>query len=68
LPEDTYWDDYAFYLLAVKAGVSVYKTDKYRMIHDLGTDHETVSGVRMQTSKKPWADNQLAELRQTLNI
>ena len=68
MPKETYWDDYVFYLLAVKAGVSIYKTDKYRMIHDLGADHETVSGLNMKGSLKPWADNQLAEIRQALQI
>jgi hypothetical protein len=63
-----YWCDWLFYLLAVKQGVKAYKTDNYRMIHDLGDDHETLSGNNSNAEKRGWADAQLAEIRQRLQI
>jgi hypothetical protein len=63
-----YWCDWLFYLLAVKRDVKAYKTDNYRMIHDLGDDHETLSGKNSNPEKRSWADTQLAEIRQRLEI
>jgi hypothetical protein len=63
-----YWSDWLFYLLAVKQGVKVYRTENYRMIHDLGDDHETLSGRNSDSSKRQWADDQLSQIRQTLGI
>jgi hypothetical protein len=68
VPADCYWGDFVFYLLAVKAGVKVIKTDNYRIIHDLGFDHETMSGQNSNSDKRAWADNQLAEIRERLEI
>jgi hypothetical protein len=38
------------------------------MIHDLGDDHETLSGKNSNPEKRSWADTQLAEIRQRLEI
>jgi len=68
IPKDTYWDDYVFYLLAVKANVKIYKTSNYRMVHDLGLDHETMSGMSSKTENKIKADQQLEQIRADLGI
>lgn len=68
VPDDAYWNDWIFYLLAVKAQVPVYKTNAYRIIHDLGDDHKTMSGRNSDPAKKAWADGQLAEIRKELEL
>ena len=60
---DVYWCDWLFYLKAVKEDVKVYKTDAYSMIHDLGDDHETMSGRNSDSAKRQWADEQLNTIR-----
>lgn len=66
--KEAYWNDMVFYLLAVKQGVKAYRTQNYRMIHDLGHDHETMSGAKSDPAKREWADAQLAEIRKELGI
>lgn len=63
-----YWCDWLFYLLAVKQGVKAYKTDNYRIIHDLGHDHETLSGTNSDSAKRAWADDQLNIIRAELRL
>jgi hypothetical protein len=63
-----YWCDWLFYLLAVQRGVKAYKTDNYRIIHDLGHDHETMSGTNSDSAKRQWADDQLARVRAELGL
>lgn len=63
-----YWCDWLFYLLAIQRGVKVYKTDNYRMIHDLGDDHETISGRNSDSAKRQWADEQLNTIRAELGL
>ena len=65
---EAYWCDYLFYLLAVKQEVKAYKTDNYRMIHDLGDDHETISGRNSDSAKRQWADEQLNTIRSELGL
>jgi hypothetical protein len=65
---EAYWSDWLFYLLAVKEGVKAYKTDNYRMIHDLGDDHETISGRNSDSAKRQWADEQFAKIRAELGL
>jgi hypothetical protein len=65
---DFYWNDWIFYLLAVKQGVKAYRTQNYRMIHDLGYDHETISGANSDNAKRALADQQLAKARQELGL
>ena len=66
--KEAYWNDVVFYLMAVKRGVKAYRTQNYRMIHDLGHDHETMSGVNSDSSKRAWADDQLLRIRQELGL
>jgi hypothetical protein len=66
IPSDCLWDDFAFYLILAKAGVAVYRTDNYRMIHDLGKDHETVSGYNRNLETATKANWELAKLREQL--
>lgn len=68
VPADCQWNDYVFYLLAAKAGVKVFRTDNYRMIHDLGDDHETISGRNANKQQVSWADSQLAAIRKDMAI
>ena len=68
LPDNCLWDDYVFYLLLAKSGVSVYRTDNYRMVHDLGTDHETVSGHKRNPDLAGESDAILAKIRQELEL
>jgi hypothetical protein len=63
-----YWNDWLFYLLAVKRGVKAYRTQNYRMIHDLGDDHETISGRNSDSAKRQWADEQLNTIRAELGL
>jgi hypothetical protein len=63
-----YWCDWLFYLLAVQRGVKAYKTDNYRIIHDLGHDHETLSGTNSDSAKRQWADDQLNTIRAELGL
>lgn len=66
--QEAYWNDMVFYLLAVKREVKAYRTQNYRMIHDLGNDHETMSGVNSDSAKRSWADDQLVRIRAELGI
>jgi hypothetical protein len=68
MPKDIYHDDYLFYLLAAKANVRVHKTSNYRIIHDLGDDHETLSGRNADQEKIAFANTQIAEVRQSLGL
>jgi hypothetical protein len=45
MPADLRWNDHAFYVLCVKNGAKPYFANTTRMIHDLGTNHQTISGV-----------------------
>ena len=68
IPKPCLWDDYVFYLLLAKANVKVYKTDNYRMIHDLGVDHETVSGLNRNPDEARKADETLARIIAELGL
>jgi hypothetical protein len=68
MPKDIYHDDYLFYLLAAKENVKVYKTSSYRLIHDLGDDHQTLSGKNADQEKVAFANAQIARLRQELGL
>ena len=68
IPKPCLWDDYVFYLLLAKANVKVYKTDNYRMIHDLGVDHETVSGYNRNADKAVEANRILDKVRRELEL
>jgi hypothetical protein len=68
IPKPCLWDDYVFYLLLAKANVKVYRTDNYRMIHDLGVDHETVSGYNRNADKAVEANRILDKVRRDLEL
>jgi hypothetical protein len=68
IPKDCLWDDFVFYLILAKAGVPVYRTDNYRMIHDLGEDHETLSGYNRNQQAAAKGYQALTELRQELGL
>ena len=68
IPDPCIWDDYVFYLLLVKSGVKVYRTDGFRMVHDLGLDHQTMSGLHRDPNQAGRGDENLAQLRDELGI
>ena len=68
IPKPCLWDDYVFYLLLAKANVKVYRTDNYRMIHDLGVDHETISGYNRNADKAVEANRILDKFRRELEL
>lgn len=67
IPNDCVWDDTLFYLLLIKNNVSVYKTNNLRMMHDLGFDRQTISGVNRDPGKAAQADEQLNRYKMLLN-
>lgn len=68
IPSDLRWNDYAFYLLALKRNVRLYRASTTRMIHDLGTNHETVSGMRRDSSQDALADQQIQDFIRSLEL
>ena len=68
IPNTCLWDDYVFYLLLAKADVKIHRTDNYRMIHDLGYDHETISGVNRNQDKSAETEKTFLEIRERLKI
>lgn len=68
MPDDVYHDDYLFYLLAAKANVKVHKTSNYRLIHDLGETHQTLSGRNANPEKLAYANAQILRLRAELGL
>jgi hypothetical protein len=68
IPEDCHWNDYVWYLLLAKHEVQPEITNNLRMIHDLGHNHETMSGVNMNPNTRTMADSQLAKIRSQLGI
>jgi hypothetical protein len=56
---EIYWSDWAFYMKAAKAGVKVYQTDTMRIIFNVGTDHQTRSGVLLDPETRQWANDQI---------
>lgn len=68
IPSDTHWNDYLWYLLLAREGVSYYETNNLRMIHDLGHDHKTMSGVNLDYETRAMADAQLSRARAKLGV
>jgi hypothetical protein len=68
IPNPCVWDDYVFYLLLAKANVRIYQTDNYRMIHDLGYNHETISGISRNQEKAAQAQEEFSQIRKELEI
>lgn len=68
MPSDLRWNDYAFYLLAVKHNVKTYKASTTRMIHDLGTNHETISGMKRDSSHDRAAASQIQNFISALEM
>lgn len=68
IPEDCHWNDYVWYLLLAKHEVKPHITNNLRMIHDLGNNHETMSGLNMNPETRVKADNQLARIRAELGL
>jgi len=68
IPDPCIWDDYVFYLLLVKSGVRVYRTNNFRMIHDLGLDHQTMSGLNRDPDEARKADETLTRIVAELGL
>lgn len=57
--DDVWWHDWALWLRFVKAGIRTFETKHIGLILDLGRDHVTRSGVRLEASKR---DEAMAEI------
>ena len=67
-PDDLRWNDYAFYLLALKRNVRPFMATTTRMIHDLGSNHQTVSGVLRDTTHDAMANQQIEKFIQEIGL
>lgn len=68
MPQDLRWNDHAFYLLCLKENVRIYRATTTRMIHDLGYNHQTVSGINRDVSKDSEAQYQMAAFIESLGL
>ena len=58
---EIYWSDWAFYMKCAKAGVKVFHSDIVRIVFDEGANHQTQSGIRLDSATRSWADAQIRE-------
>ena len=68
MPANLRWNDHAFYILCAKNNVKVYRANTTRMVHDLGHNHVTISGVRRDSGADAEASRQIAEFIQSLGL
>jgi hypothetical protein len=68
IPKNLRWNDWAFYGLCVKNNVNIYQAQTTRMIHDLGTGHQTISGVNRDSSQDQIANQELYAFLDSLSI
>jgi hypothetical protein len=68
MPSDLRWNDHAFYVLCMKNNAKPYFANTTRMIHDLGTNHQTISGVRRDSSHDFEASKQLRHFIESLGL
>jgi hypothetical protein len=68
IPPNLRWNDNAFYALCVKNNIQVYRAKTTRMIHDLGTNHQTISGVNRDMSQDRQAYSEANAYIESLGI
>jgi hypothetical protein len=64
----TIWDDWELYIRCVVAGAKPYHSKTVRIIHDLGYDHETLSGVNRNSQNDQIGNAYIAKVRQELGL
>jgi hypothetical protein len=64
----TIWDDWELYIRCVVAGAKPYHANTVRIIHDLGYNHKTLSGVNRDASNDQIGGAYIAKVRQELGI
>ena len=64
----TIWDDWELYIRCVVAGAKPYHANTVRIIHDLGYDHETLSGVKRNSQNDEIGNAYIAKVRQELGL
>lgn len=64
----TIWDDWELYIRCVAAGAKPYHANTVRIIHDLGYDHETLSGVKRNSQNDEIGNAYIAKVRQELGL
>lgn len=62
----TYFDDWELYIRCVHAGAKPYHASTIRLIHDLGHDRVTLSGVNRSMAKDQESKEAIARVRQEL--
>jgi hypothetical protein len=64
----TYFDDWELYIRCVHAGAKPYHASTIRLIHDLGHDRVTLSGVNRSMAKDQESKEAIARVRQELGF
>jgi hypothetical protein len=64
----TIWDDWELYIRCVAAGAKPYHANTIRIIHDLGYNHETLSGVNRKHTNDEIGNAYIAKVRQELGL
>jgi hypothetical protein len=64
----TIYDDWELYIRCVVAGAKPYHANTIRIIHDLGYNHETLSGVHRNSANDEIGGAHIAKVRQELGI
>jgi hypothetical protein len=64
----TIYDDWELYIRCVVAGAKPYHANTIRIVHDLGYNHETLSGVNRQPILDAMGQDHIARVRQELGF
>jgi hypothetical protein len=62
------YDDWELYIRFVAAGAKPYHADTIRIIHDLGYDHVTLSGVNRDSTNDDIGKQHIAQVRYELGL
>jgi hypothetical protein len=63
---DIRWSDWGFWLKCAKRGVKTYPSKNVTAWHDLGLNHETISGLSLPAEVRTAADEELHQFRREL--
>jgi hypothetical protein len=66
--KETLWDDWELYIRCVAAGAKPYHSNTIRIIHDLGYERETLSGVNRNRENDIVGTDHIAKIRQELGF
>lgn len=68
ITEGSVFDDWELYIRCVAAGAKPYHSNTLRIIHDLGFDHVTLSGVNRDMNRDKLGKEQIARVREELGL